>query len=58
MDYNPDSYGSASARFLLMMIMGVLLTAIMLSVLADMVMGIGMMDKLMSFVGVSQSMIG
>ena len=42
----------------MMMIMGVLLTVIMLSVLADMVMGIGMMDKLMSFVGVSQSMIG
>ena len=58
MDYNPESYESASARFLMIMIMGVVLTVIMLSILADMVMGTGMVDRLMSFIGVSQSMVG
>ena len=52
MDYNPESYESASARFLMIMITGVVLTVIMLSVLADMVTGAGMLDKLMSAIGV------
>ena len=55
MDYDPNEYGSASARFLMIMVFGLLLMVIMLSILADMVMGTGMMDKLMSFLGISQS---
>ena len=51
MDYNPETNGSASARFLLMMIAGILLMVIMLSILADMVTGAGMVDKLLSAVG-------
>ena len=37
-----------------MMAFGVLLMVIMLSMLADMVMGIGMVDKLMSAVGMEK----
>lgn len=55
MDYNPDEYGSASARFLLIVAFGLVLMVIMLSILADMVMGTGMVDKLTSTLGVSQS---
>ena len=51
MDYNPEMNGSASARFLLMMIAGILLTVIMLYILADMVTGAGMVDKLLSAIG-------
>ena len=54
MDVNPNSNESASASFLLMMAFGVLLMVIMLSMLADIVMGIGMMDKLMSAVGMGK----
>ena len=53
MDYNPETNGSASARFLLMMIAGILLMVIMLSILADMVTGAGVVDKLMSAIRVS-----
>ncbi len=48
MDYNPETNGTASARFLLLMIAGILLMVIMLSILADMVTGAGVVDKLMS----------
>ena len=48
MDYNPKMNGSASARFFLAMAMGILLMVIMLSVLADMVTGAGVVDRLMS----------
>ena len=53
MDINPNTNGTASLRFLLIMAMGVLLMVVMLSMLADMVTGAGIMDKLMSAVGVS-----
>ena len=39
----------------MMVIMGLLLTVIMLSMLADMVMDIGMIDKLLSAIGVQPS---
>ena len=52
MDYNPETNGSASARFLLLMIAGILLMVIMLSILADMVTGAGVVDKLMSAISV------
>ena len=55
MDINPETNGSASARFFMMVIMGLLLTVIMLSMLADMVMDIGMIDKLLSAIGVQPS---
>ena len=48
MDYNPETSGSASARFFLAMAMGILLMVIMLSILADLVTGAGMVDRLMS----------
>ena len=51
MDINPNTNGTASARFLLMMIMGILLMIVMLSILADMVTGAGMVDKLLSAIG-------
>jgi len=53
MDYNPEMNGTASARFLLLMIAGILLMIIMLSILADMVTGAGVVDKLMSAIRVS-----
>ena len=53
MDINPNTNGTASLRFLLIMAMGVLLMVVMLSMLADMVTGAGIMDKLMSAVSVS-----
>ena len=51
MEINPNTNGAASARFLLMVLMGILLTIIMLSILADMVTGAGMVDKLLSVIG-------
>ena len=51
MDINPNTNGTASARFLLMILMGILLAIVMLSILADMVTGAGMVDKLLSAVG-------
>ena len=53
MDINPNVNGTASARFLLMMIMGILMMIVMLSILADMVTGAGMVDRLMSAIGAS-----
>ena len=52
MDINPNTNESASARFLMVMVMGVLLMVIMLSILADMVTGAGVVDKLMSAISV------
>ena len=49
MEINSNSGESASARFLVVMAIGLLLTVIMLSMLADIVMQIGLMDKLTSF---------
>ena len=48
MEINSNSGESASARFLVVMAIGLLLTVIMLSMLADIVMQIGLMDKLTS----------
>lgn len=49
MEINSNSGGTASARFLVVVIIGLMLTVIMLSMLADIVMQIGLMDKLTSF---------
>ena len=51
MEVNSDTSGSASARFLVVMIIGLMLSMIMLSILADMVMQIGLMDRIASFLG-------